>query len=207
LIALVLAVVAWVDTAHSDPAPAPPAELVSSAAAAPTTLETVDAALVELVQPYTTHPIIAEPAYRNEIARAIVRAGAESKVPPLFLAAMFFRESSYRKSVTQNRVRGTRDETGIGQVNGVARAWCKRKGFDLATIDGQARCGAGWLRMCINTCGGQGKAGFALYATGRSCDPRDAGKVVEDRFALWKRLESGRAESGRAETSRKADTR
>jgi hypothetical protein len=157
----------------------------------PCTVETIEAAMIRLKQPYVDDPVIADAAYRRTIAAATLAAAEEADVPALFLTGLFFRESSFRQAVLEGRRRGTRGEHGLGQLNGVAKWWCQRKGFDLRTADGQARCAAGWLDRCRRECDGSLEQGFARYATGRSCSPRFAGDVHRDRFALWRALETG----------------
>jgi len=170
--------------------------LVATVAASPSvcrpcTLERVEAAMVRLKQPYTDDPVISDATYRREIAEATLTASAESNVPALFLTGLFFRESSFRKAVLEGRRRGTRGEMGLGQLHGVAKWWCQKSGFNLKTINGQARCSAGWLDRCRKQCDGSLEQGFARYATGRSCSPGFAGDVLTDRFSVWRALEDG----------------
>jgi hypothetical protein len=160
------------------------------------TVDQISDALISLVQPYNDHPVVTDPAYRMEIARAIYDAARSSGVPSLFLAALFFRESSFRKAVVEGRRQGSRHERGLGQVNGVAHWWCTQKGYDLHTIAGQAMCSAGWLARCRASCDGTLEQGLAFYSTGRSCKPSYAGKVVKDRIDLWQRLEREAAAKG-----------
>lgn len=151
----------------------------------------VEAAMVRLVEPYQTHPVIAEPAYRREIAEATLAAARASSIPEMFLTGLFYRESSFSKHVISGKRRGKLGEKGLGQLGSGARWWCKRKGFDLATIPGQASCSAAWLAFSRDQCDGVLVRGFAMYSTGRSCSPSYAGAVVRDRFAVWKALETG----------------
>lgn len=157
----------------------------------PCTVARVEAAMYRLKQPYVDDPVIADAAFRREIAEATIAAANESDIPALFLTGMFFRESSFRKAVIDGRRLGTRKEHGLGQLNGVAKWWCLKSGFNLKNIDGQARCAAAWLAMCRKVCDGTLEQGFARYATGRSCSPRFAGDTHKDRFALWRALEEG----------------
>jgi hypothetical protein len=157
----------------------------------PTDLERVEAAMIRLKHPYVDDPVVVDTAYRQEIARATLAAAAESDVPALFLTGLFYRESSFRRAVLEGRRLGKLKEHGLGQLNGVAKWWCLKSGFDLKTIDGQARCSAGWLARCKKECDGSLEQGFARYATGRSCSPRFAGNTHKDRFALWRALEDG----------------
>lgn len=154
-------------------------------------VEEVEAAMVRLVQPYQTHPVIAEPAYRREIAEATLAAARASQIPELFLAGMFYRESSYAKDVISGKRRGKLGEFGLGQLNRAARWWARQKGYNLKTISGQALASAAWLAYSRDQCGGVFVRGFAYYSTGRSCSPTYAGDVVKDRFGLWKALETG----------------
>jgi hypothetical protein len=155
------------------------------------TVAEIEAAMVRLVEPYTTHPVIADPAYRREIAEATFAAARASSIPEMFLTGMFYRESSYAKKVISGERRGKLGEYGLGQLNVVARHWCRRKGYDLKAISGQALCSAAWLAFSRDMCDGILVRGFAMYSTGRSCNPRFAGDVVRDRFDLWKALETG----------------
>jgi hypothetical protein len=170
------------------------ASWVSNAAVGDTpeaALSKIEVAMIRLKQPYVDDPIIADAAYRREIAEATFAAASESNVPALFLTGLFYRESSFRKAVLEGRRLGRLKEHGLGQLNGVAKWWCQKSGFDLKTINGQARCSAGWLARCRNECDGSLEQGFARYATGRSCSPQFAGDTHKDRFALWRALENG----------------
>jgi hypothetical protein len=157
----------------------------------PCSVERIEAALVRLKGAYVSDPVVADAAFRRQIAAAIRAAADEHGVPALFLAGMFFRESSFRPAVIAGRRRGALGEVGLGQVHGAAAWWCRRTGYDLRTLDGQARCAAGWLARCAAACDGSLEQGFARYATGRSCRPAAAGATWRDRFALWIAMEEG----------------
>jgi hypothetical protein len=155
------------------------------------TVAEVEAAMLRLVEPYKIHPVIAEPAYRLEIATAILDAARASRIPEFFLVGMFFRESSYAKAVVSGKRRGALGECGLGQLNRAARWWARQRGYNLKTIHGQAGGSAAWLAYSRDQCGGILIRGFAHYSTGRSCSPSYAGDVVKDRFAIWHALENG----------------
>ena len=188
-IILILALTCAVEALRAEPGRPAGARPAAGRTKPPATVAQIEAAIISSVKPYPKHPVVVDGVYRLEIANAIAAAGRESNVPELFLVALFQRESSFRRAVVEGRRHGKLGESGLGQLHGVARAWCKRTGFNLKTIDGQARCSAGWLSECRTACGGSLKQGFAFYATGRTCDPRRAGDVVKDRHELWQRLE------------------
>ena len=151
------------------------------------TVEDVAAAIVRIVQPYTAHPVIKDPAFLMELATGIHDAGKANAIPPRFLVGMYFRESSFRINA-----KGKRKEVGLGQTNGVAYYYCKRyKKFNMKTVAGQAMCGASWLAHLRDQCGGDLASGFAYYASGRGCNVAFVRDTVKDRFDLWKSLESG----------------
>ena len=139
----------------------------------------VERALSWLVRDVPRHPVARDPVWRRELAEMIEDTASRYELPPLFLAALVYRESSLRTNA-----RGALGELGLGQLHGVAAEGCA-----MDTAAGQLECCARWLRKQIDRCGSL-SGGFSLYASGRTCTPdtRHLRGVVRDRLALWERL-------------------
>ena len=161
---------------------------VTSADAYPEhSVEEVAAAMVSLCAGSYAHPVTSDVNYRLTVARAIHDAAQATANPPLFLTAVFFRESSLRMSAV-----GKLGEVGLGQVGKQGAEKCRAENLNLDTPDGQALCAARKLASCRAACGGSLVRGFTLYATGRTCDADSEAvkRIVRNRFTLWESLEA-----------------
>jgi len=99
----------------------------------------------------------------------------EYEVDPLLVAVIVSLESSWKVGAT-----GARGELGLMQFH----ADKAKAGFDLTVPDEQVHAGTRWLRICIDTCGGDAEQGLNNYATG-SCTAPWSGLAY--RLRHWRR--------------------
>jgi hypothetical protein len=101
-------------------------------------------------------PMMADERVRD-LAQVFYEAGRESKIDPLLLIAIAFRESSLSMSVERLRRRGKKGEVGLMQVMPGSPAMMLRPGQCTEELNG-ARCqvltGARWLAAVRDRCPG-----------------------------------------------------
>jgi len=116
---------------------------------------------------------------RDEMAGQIAQAARAHGVPPLLLAVVVYRESSFDVSAE-----GHAGERGLLQVHGLAARGC-----DLSTAAGQLDCGARWLATCRETCG-DWRGAMSAYVSGR-CEPQTKRTqwVATSRLRQWGKAE------------------
>jgi hypothetical protein len=141
----------------------------------------VEAAMIHIVtrgipkhqiEPNRGNAILRDPAWRTELAAAIVDAGRAHGVPVWFLVAVAYREGSFRREPV-----GKLDEHSTFQITPRTARHFK---CDLATAAGAADCSARIIRHYWDECGTLG-GGFMHYATGRNiCSP-------DTKHLLWLR--------------------
>lgn len=137
------------------------------------------AAIRSILEP--TNKLMGNDEEIDRIARALVAAGRAHSIPYMLLVAMAHHETRFRGHLI-----GGLGEVGIIQVHGVARRGC-----DLSDVEGQAMCGATWLRRMADHCGGL-EAGLTAYACG-SCVTDHGSRAfyaVRRRLRLYSRLDS-----------------
>ena len=131
--------------------------------------------------------------YREKHAERIVMAANAHGIPADLVAAIAFRESSFRGEVV-----GPGGELGTMQVH---PATGRRFGCDLTTVTGQYDCGCEVLAWHRDRCGGGLRQALAAYGSRRAeCHPRKGSslaKMVSDRFHLAGKLRETRDEKNR----------
>jgi hypothetical protein len=107
----------------------------------------------------------------DEIARAIVKASEKYGVDAYLLTSMASFESGFRPVVLSLKKKGKRGEKGLLQCGPDCARTCPHF---LDTIEGQALCGARWLKQSYRDCGdgATDRAALAMYATGRTCETK-----------------------------------
>jgi hypothetical protein len=147
------------------------------------TIQEVDEAIRWLTRGGPANPMQARPELRVETARSIHAAASENDLDPYLLAAMSFRESSFRLGA-----RGALGEIGLMQIHGSALRKCRD--LDMTLTSGQAMCGARHLRAMADHCGDI-TSGLTAYASG-SCIARTdkTSRLVANRLRMAQRLAS-----------------
>ena len=112
------------------------------------------------------HPYQNKPAKIAEIARAIEKAAQMFDVDPLLLVAMAHFESHFSPQILSLKKLGKAGEKGLLQTGKDALRSCP---YFVDTVEGQAMCGARWLRQGIDDCGGNEVGGLTMYASGNTC--------------------------------------
>ena len=139
----------------------------------------VSAAIAGLLEP--TNKLRGQDDQIAEIAAALVAAGRAHAIPVMLLVSMAHHETRFRGHLV-----GGLGEVGIIQVHGVARRGC-----DLSSVEGQAMCGAAWLRRMADHCGDL-ESGLTAYAVG-ACSAEHGSRAfyaVRRRLRLYTRLET-----------------
>ncbi len=136
------------------------------------------------------HPLQDKPGPIADISIAICDAGARYEIDPLLLTAMAYRESTFRPDILSLKTKGKAGEKGLLQCGKECAGSCPHF---LDTIDGQAMCGARWLRQAYADCGdgATDDQAVAMYADGRTCDKNKSEHlawVVNRRVRLRDRL-------------------
>jgi hypothetical protein len=147
------------------------------------TMDGMNKAISYLLRTNPRHPLHKTPVKRAQIAAGLLEHGRRHSIPPYFLLAAAFRESSLRTDVA-----GLLGEMGILQCHG----HCAR-GCNMRVLSGQLECSVRWLRAKMDECNGSLEGGFLRYATGRRICKPDSEKLrwlVNDRVSLWKQLEN-----------------
>jgi hypothetical protein len=142
----------------------------------------LEAAMVELCKVNAKHPVMTRPAWRRELAQAILDAADETGEDHILLLVLFFCESSLRPAA----IGSARGEVGLGQVHGLAA-----KGCDLSTASGQALCSAKWLKLSRSVCDGSDRQALIAYAKGAACKVVENGRLdrkIRYRLGLVRRL-------------------
>lgn len=135
------------------------------------------AAVAGLVSPAPNHRLRKQSELTAFVAdvRTIER---ETEIDAYTIAGIAYLESSLRLDVT-----GSRGEIGLMQVFGAARVGC-----DLTTQIGQLRCGATWLRKCLDLCGDD-RGMLTMYATGECWTRKERIKrLIKYRISFIERL-------------------
>ena len=120
------------------------------------------------------HPKKNDPEWSVEMAQALDDAAKEYDLDPWLLTAMAEIESDFTPAVINLKKLGPAGEKGILQCGKDCYRKCPHF---MDTVEGQALCGARWLRIAMDTCKGKGGrhsdewAGLAYYANGKYCDP------------------------------------
>jgi len=188
--ALVLLLTCWTVRA-ADPTPATEDQVAAAVGA----LLTRGAPAFK-IQPTPRHPLVRDAEKRYNWACEVVVAAWRYEVPPLLLAAMAYREGSYRHTAE-----GARGERSTWQIMPrVAKQIAAGRvlpapvsGCTLETSAGAAICAAALLRAGRDRCGDWGGA-LVYYATGSRCDAGDSGQLQflqRDRLGLWAYMRRG----------------
>jgi len=117
------------------------------------------------------------------MANALDKAAQEFSLDPWLLVAMAEGESDFTPAVISLKKLGPAGEKGILQCGKDCARKCP---YFMDDVEGQAMCGARWLRQAMDTCQGKGGkhsdewAGLAYYASGKYCDP------PPDDDSVWK---------------------
>ena len=148
--------------------------------------EALQVAILSLVAEEPNHVLNRDLAARERLADALIDAGDEYDVSPYLLLVMAYRESSLKMSAV-----GKLGELGLFQLHGVAKESCSETLTDDPAT--HARCGARWLRLSFEMCGGKswGKA-VSAYGAGR-CDVGESSMWAErarSRVRMAERLEA-----------------
>jgi hypothetical protein len=120
------------------------------------------------------HPKAGDPQYATRIAKAMVTAGEQYGIDPWLLVAMGHWESRFRPDVLSLKTVGPAGEKGVLQCGKQCARACDHF---MDTVEGQALCGANWLRVSIDSCRGQSKRhsaefmGLVMYSSGTQCAP------------------------------------
>ena len=118
------------------------------------------------------------PRSRRRALRHVISVAhwsVQYSVDPLLVAVIVSLESTWNPGAT-----GKAGEIGLMQVHAPEA----KRGFDLNDPDEQVHAGVRWLRVCIDTCGGNVVDGLNNYATGR-CRPH--WNMLAYRLKRWKR--------------------
>jgi len=144
-------------------------------AAGQVTAEDIRLAISHTLRPVFYGRLLArDEAKQLEIAKIIVKVSRKYSHDPYLITSMGYCESSFRKDA----IGVSKGEIGLLQVHGVAA-----KGCNLDTIEGQADCGAKWLREKIDQCGSL-RAGLTAYVS-KSCKAAPDSRAA---FAVKRRL-------------------
>jgi hypothetical protein len=120
------------------------------------------------------HPKHGDIEWATEIAMAIEEAAIAYDLDPWLLTAMAEIESDFTPAVLSLKKLGPGGEKGLLQCGKDCARKCPHF---MDNVQGQALCGARWLRMAFDVCEGKGGrhsdewAGLAYYASGKYCDP------------------------------------
>lgn len=129
------------------------------------------------------HPKRGDLDWAVEMSNALEKAGEEYDLDPYLLAACADIESDFSPAVVSLKKLGPAGEKGILQCGKDCARNCPHF---MDTAEGQALCGARWLRMAFDVCQGKGGkhsdewAALAYYASGQYCNP------PPDHNSVWK---------------------
>ena len=113
------------------------------------------------------------PQRRERLALVFAEASSETGVPSSLLVAVAWRESHFRISVEEGRVRGRLGEVGLMQIHGAALQFRPQNcGRDLPSARCQIFTGARYLAHLRDACPGPWQRWIAAYGSGEC--PRGA---------------------------------